>query len=282
MFSLGYRPLAWHGVAKRLPTGALNRVSGAEVHNYNKIAIVTGAARGIGAATAERLARDGNAVAVVDLDEAACQETVARIVGAGGRAVGLGADVGRTEAVAAAIARIADELGPPSILVNNAGITRDNLSFKMTDSDWDDVITVHLRGSFLMSREVQPFLTKARWGRIVNLSSVSALGNRGQANYSTAKAGLQGLTKTLAIELGRFNVTVNAIAPGFIVTDMTAATAERLGLTFEEFKERGAKSIPVGRVGEPNDIANLVSFLCGDESGFVSGQVIYVAGGPKA
>ncbi len=194
----------------------------------------------------------------------------------------MGVDVSDSEAVDAAVATVADELGAPTVLVNNAGITRDNLLFKMTESDWDSVMNVHLRGSFLMSRAAQKYMTQQNWGRIVNLSSTSALGNRGQANYAAAKAGLQGFTKTLAIELGKFGVTVNAIAPGFIETDMTAATAERLGVPFEEFKKAAAAEIPVRRVGKPSDIANVVSFLVSDEASFVSGQVIYVAGGPKA
>ena len=247
-----------------------------------KVAIVTGAARGIGAATAIRLAADGNAVAVVDLDASSCAATAEKIVAEGGRALAVGADVGDGQAVESAVQRIASELGPPVILINNAGVTKDNLLYKMSDADWDAVMNVHLRGSFLMTRAVQAHMTQARWGRIVNMSSVSALGNRGQANYSAAKAGLQGLTKTLAIELGRFGVTVNAIAPGFIATEMTRATAERVGVPWEEFKQRAAASIPVGRVGEPADIAAAVSFLAGEESGFISGQVIYVAGGPRA
>jgi 3-oxoacyl-[acyl-carrier protein] reductase len=247
-----------------------------------RVAIVTGAAQGIGAATAIRLAADGNAVAVLDLDANSCSATVEKIVAGGGQALAVGADVRDAQAVGSAVQRVAAELGPPVILVNNAGVTRDNLLFKMTDSDWDTVMSVHLRGSFLMTRAAQAFMTHAHWGRVVNLSSVSALGNRGQANYSAAKAGMQGLTKTLAIELGRFGVTVNAIAPGFIATEMTKATAGRTRVPWEEFKERAAASIPVRRVGEPEDIAAVASFLAGDESGFVSGQVIYVAGGPRA
>jgi 3-oxoacyl-[acyl-carrier protein] reductase len=168
------------------------------------------------------------------------------------------------------------------VLVNNAGILRDNLIFKMTDEDWDRVVAVHLRGAFLMTRAVQAYQVQAKWGRIVSLSSTSALGNRGQANYSAVKAGLQGFTKTLAIELGRYNVTANAIAPGFIATDMLRQTAERMHITFEQFLEGAAKEIPVGRVGQPDDIANAVSFFCSEAASFVSGQVLYVAGGPKA
>jgi 3-oxoacyl-[acyl-carrier protein] reductase len=248
---------------------------------HSRVAIVTGAARGIGAAVAQRLAQDGLAVGVIDLTEESCAATVEAITNKGGQAIGIGADVTDAEAVTRAVERVAGELGAPTVLVNNAGITRDNLLFKMSEGDWDAVLGVHLRGAFLMSREVQKHQTEQGWGRIVNLSSTSALGNRGQANYSTAKAGMQGFTKTLAIELGKFGVTANAIAPGFIETDMTAATAERLGVDFEDFKKAAAATIPVQRVGQPTDIAALVSFLAGEESGFISGQVIYVAGGPK-
>ena len=246
-----------------------------------RTAIVTGAARGIGAAVARRLARDGMAVAVLDLDESACAAVVGEIEAAGGRALAVGADVSQPASVEAAVARVAAELGAPTVLVNNAGIIRDNLLFKMTVEDWDAVMNVHLRGSFLMTKAVQGFMTEAKWGRVVNLSSTSALGNRGQVNYSAAKAGLQGFTKTLALELGKFGVTANAIAPGFIASDMTAATAERIGVTFDEFKAAVAKEIPVGRVGEPDDIAHTASFLVSEGAGFVSGQVVYVAGGPK-
>ncbi|MWB99371.1 SDR family oxidoreductase [Agromyces seonyuensis] len=247
-----------------------------------RIAIVTGAARGIGAATARRLAADGIAVAALDLEESAAAATAAAIVADGGSAIAVGADVSDADAVAAAVARVADELGAPTILVNNAGILRDNLLFKMTDGDWDAVMNVHLRGAFLMSRAVQAHQVAAKHGRIVNLSSTSALGNRGQANYAAAKAGLQGFTKTLAIELGRYGVTANAVAPGFIETDMTRATAERMGVPFEDFLAAAAAEIPVGRPGRPEDVAEAVAFFCSEGAGFVSGQVLYVAGGPRA
>jgi 3-oxoacyl-[acyl-carrier protein] reductase len=245
-----------------------------------RVAIVTGAARGIGAATARRLAVDGMAVAVLDLDAAACTDTVDAITGTGGRAMAVGADVSNADQVEAAVSKVAAELGPPAVLINNAGIIRDNLLFKMTEDDWDMVLGVHLRGAFLMSRAAQKYMVDQRYGRIVNLSSSSALGNRGQVNYSAAKAGMQGFTKTLAIELGPFGVTANAVAPGFIATDMTAATAARVGMSFEDFQAAAASQIPVRRVGQAEDVAYVISFLCSEGAGFVSGQVIYVAGGP--
>ena len=245
-----------------------------------RIAIVTGAARGIGAGTAKRLAADGFAVAVLDLNEADGAETVAEIEKAGGKAIAVGADVSNAEQVAAAVDKVVAELGEPTVLINNAGVTRDNLIFKMSENDWDTVLNVHLRGAILMTRATQKYMVAAKWGRIVNLRSTSAVGNRGQVNYSAAKAGMQGFTKTLAIELGKYGVTANAIAPGFIVTDMTAATAARLGVSFEDFQAGAAKGIPVQRVGKPEDIAQAVSFFVSDAAGFVSGQVLYVAGGP--
>jgi 3-oxoacyl-[acyl-carrier protein] reductase len=249
--------------------------------NTQRTAIVTGAARGIGAAVAKRLAADGFKVAVIDLDQAACAPVVEEIIEAGGTAIAVGADVADEQGGAAAVAEVAEKLGPPTVLVNNAGVIRDNMLFKMTVEDWDSVMNVHLRGSFLMSRAAQQHMTAEQFGRIVNLSSTSALGNRGQANYSAAKAGLQGFTKTLALELGKFGVTANAIAPGFIETEMTAATAKRMRIPFEEFKAGAASQIAVGRVGQPEDIAHTVSFLVSDGAGFVSGQVIYLAGGPR-
>jgi 3-oxoacyl-[acyl-carrier protein] reductase len=245
-----------------------------------RVAVVTGAARGIGAGTAKRLASDGFAVAVLDLKEGDCAATVDAIKSAGGRALAVGADVSDADQVQAAVDKIAGELGGPSVLINNAGVIRDNMLYKMTVDDWDTVLGIHLRGSFLMSRACQKYMVDGKWGRIVNLSSSSALGNRGQVNYSAAKAGLQGFTKTLAIELGQFGVTANAVAPGFIATDMTAATAARIGIGFEDFQKAAAANIPVRRVGTPDDVAHVISFLVSEGAGFVSGQVIYVAGGP--
>ncbi|MGV9453801.1 3-oxoacyl-ACP reductase FabG [Streptomyces sp. NPDC003635] len=247
-----------------------------------RVAVVTGAARGIGAATAVRLAADGMAVAVLDLDDQACLPVVDAVKAAGGKALPVACDVRDGDRVAAAVARIAEELGPPTVLVNNAGVLRDNLLFKMADEDWDTVMDVHLRGAFLMTRAVQAHMTREDWGRIVNLSSISALGNRGQVNYSAAKAGLQGFTKTLAVELGKFGITANAVGPGFVVTEMTRATAQRMGVPFETLKQRMAEEIPVRRVGVPEDIAHVVSFLASEQAGYVSGQVVYVSGGPQA
>jgi len=245
-----------------------------------RVAVVTGGARGIGAGTARRLSADGLAIAVLDLKEGDCAATVDAITAAGGRALAVGADVSDADQVQAAVDKVAAELGPPAVLINNAGVIRDNMLYKMTVDDWDTVLGIHLRGSFLMSKACQKHMVDQRFGRIVNLSSSSALGNRGQANYSAAKAGLQGFTKTLAIELGPFGITANAVAPGFIATDMTAATAARIGIGFEDFQKAAAAGIPVRRVGTPDDVAHVISFLVSDGAGFVSGQVIYVAGGP--
>ena len=225
---------------------------------------------------------DGNSHAVADIDVDAASATADAIVAGGGNALAVATDVTDPESVQAMVARVAEELGEPTVLVNNAGIVRDNLLFKMSLDDWESVIRVHLQGAFLMSRALQEPMVRARWGRIVNISSVSALGLRGQSNYSTAKAGLQGLTKTLAIELGPLGVTVNCIAPGLIETDMTRATAERLGLGWEEYLEPRVANIPVRRVGIPEDIAHAVSFMTSEDAGFVTGQVLYVAGGPRA
>jgi 3-oxoacyl-[acyl-carrier protein] reductase len=246
-----------------------------------RVALLTGAGRGIGAATAAKLAAEGAAVAVTDMDSAPADETAEHIRNAGGRAIALPVDVTSREQVESATSRAAQELGRLDILVAVAGITRDNLLFKMTDDEWDGVIDTHLKGSFMAARAAQKYMVEQRYGKMVFTSSTSALGNRGQANYSSAKAGLQGLTRTLAIELGQFNINVNAVAPGFIETRMTQQTAERLGMDWEQFKKDAAARTPVRRTGKPEDVANVIAFLVSDESSFVSGQVIYVAGGPR-
>ncbi|WP_125100596.1 3-oxoacyl-ACP reductase FabG [Leucobacter chromiireducens] len=246
-----------------------------------RCAIVTGGGRGIGRATARELAARGWAVALFDLDADALAETTALIRSDGGTAAGFTVDVADEASVAHGVAAAAAELGDPLVLINNAGVLRDDFLFRATLDDWDLIMNVHLRGAFLMSRAVQAYMVAAGWGRIVNLSSISALGNAGQSNYSAAKAGIQGLTKTLALELGKFGITANAIAPGFIATDMTRATAERQGITFEELAERVSAATAVRRMGEPADIANAIAFFVSEESSFVSGQVLYVSGGPN-
>ncbi|HQR26163.1 MAG TPA: 3-oxoacyl-ACP reductase FabG [Nocardioides sp.] len=243
-----------------------------------RVAVVTGAARGIGFGTATRFAEEGAAVAILDLDESSAADAAARL-GEGVRAVGVGVDVADADQVEAAVQRVVDELGGLHILVNNAGVTRDNLLFKMTEQDWDVVMGVHLKGAFLMSRAAQKHFVAQKYGKIVNLSSTSALGNRGQANYSAAKMGVQGFTRTLGIELGPFGINVNAVAPGFIATEMTDATATRLGMGVEEFRELNAQHNPVRRVGYPADIAAAVAFLCSDEGSYITGQTLYVDGG---
>ena len=245
-----------------------------------RVAFVTGAARGIGAATALRLAEDGASVVLADLDLEGCQQGVEAINRLGAHAMAVTCNVADSTAVQDAFAQAADRFQRIDILVNNAGVIRDNLLFKMTEDDWDTVMNVHLKGAFLCSRAAQAYMVKQQYGRIVSLSSTSALGNRGQANYSSAKAGLQGFTRTLAVELGKFGITANAIAPGFIDTEMTRATARRQGLDPDTVIAEASKRIPVGRVGQPRDIANVVCFLASEEAGYVNGQIIYVAGGP--
>jgi 3-oxoacyl-[acyl-carrier protein] reductase len=241
-----------------------------------KTALVTGGANGIGAATARRLAAEGATVVVADFDEGAAKETAAAI---GGHAVRC--DVTKREDVDAAVDAAVGHGGSLDVLVTCAGIIRDNLLFKMSDDDWDDVIDTHLKGTFFAVRAAQKQMVEQRSGKMVLISSTSALGNRGQTNYATAKAGLQGMTKTLAIELGQFNVNVNCVAPGFIATAMTQQTADRIGVPFEQFMEAVAKEVPLKRVGVPEDVASTIAFLCSEDASYVSGQVIYVAGGPR-
>lgn len=246
-----------------------------------RVAFVTGAGRGIGAATALRLAEDGAQVILADVDPEGCKQVAAEIEQAGSHALAVSCDVADHDAVENAIAQGVDRFGRLDILVNNAGVLRDNLLFKMSDDEWDTVMNVHLKGAFLCSRSAQKHMVEHKYGRIISLSSTAALGNRGQANYSTAKAGLQGFTRTLATELGPFGITANAVAPGFIDTEMTRSTARRQGLDPDQVIEAASKRIPVRRVGQPRDVANVICFLASEEAGYVNGQIIYVAGGPR-
>jgi 3-oxoacyl-[acyl-carrier protein] reductase len=246
-----------------------------------RVAFVTGGSRGIGKGIVELFAQEGAKVAIIDVNEEAISQTTAELKEKGYDIFSKVASVVEADQVEVAVKEVVEKYGSVDILVNNAGVIRDNLLFKMTDSDWQTVMDVHLKGSFNAARAVQKYMVEKKYGRIINISSTSALGNRGQANYATAKAGLQGFTKTLAIELGRYGITANSVAPGFIETEMTRETASRIGITFEQLIEASVSNIPVGRSGKPEDIANAVAFFADEKSSFVSGQVIYVAGGPK-
>lgn len=246
-----------------------------------RVAFITGGSRGIGKSIVELFAEEGAKVAFIDLNEEALKATANELKEKGFEVFAKAADVTDREQVEGSMEEVVNTFGSIDILVNNAGVIRDNLLFKMTDSDWDTVMNVHLKGSFYCARAAQKYMVEKKYGRIVNISSTSALGNRGQANYATAKAGIQGFTKTLAIELGKFGITVNAVAPGFIETDMTKETARRIGVPFEQFVSARAANIPVGRSGKPFDIANAVAFFADERSSFVNGQVLYVTGGPK-
>lgn len=246
-----------------------------------RVAFVTGASRGIGKGVAIQFAEEGAKVCLADINEEALSATVSELKESGFDVLQQVVDVANSEQVNAAVEATVEAFGKVDILVNNAGVLRDNMLFKMSEGDWDMVMNVHLKGSFNCARAVQKHMVDNKYGRIINTSSTSALGNRGQANYATAKAGLQGFTKTLAIELGKFGITTNAVAPGFIETDMTKATAERIGISFEDLVAHSVSTIPVGRSGKPKDIANTVLFFAMEESSFVNGQIVYVAGGPK-
>lgn len=246
-----------------------------------RVAFVTGGSRGIGRAIVDRFAEEGAKVAFIDINEENLVKSTQELREKDVQVFSKVANVTDAEEVETAINEAVEAFGSIDILVNNAGVIRDNMLFKMTDEDWDTVMSVHLKGSFNATRAAQKHMVKQKYGRIINISSTSALGNRGQVNYATAKAGLQGFTKTLAIELGKFGITANAVAPGFIETEMTRNTAARIGITFEQLIEASVSQIPVGRSGKPSDIANAVAFFADERSSFVNGQVIYVAGGPK-
>ncbi|CAA9438871.1 MAG: 3-oxoacyl-[acyl-carrier protein] reductase [uncultured Rubrobacteraceae bacterium] len=247
-----------------------------------RIAVVTGAGRGIGAAEAIKMAQEGAKIAVLDLSAEAGQDTVHAVKDVGSEAIAVACDVSSSKQVGAAFEEVFNHFGRIDILVNNAGLLRDNLLFKMSEDDWDKVLDVHLKGSFLCTQAAQKYMIEQEYGRILMTSSIVALGNKGQVNYSAAKAGLQAMARTLSLELGRFNITVNAIAPGWIETEMTKEAAERVGMTMEDMKERFAKNIPLKRFGRPEDIANVVAFLVSDEASYISGETIYVSGGPAS
>lgn len=246
-----------------------------------RVAFVTGGSRGIGKGIVQLFAEEGAKVAFIDLNEEALAETTNELREKGYDVYSKVANVTDSEQVDQAMKEVHDTFGSVDILVNNAGVIRDNLLFKMSDSDWQTVMDVHLKGSFNAAKAAQKYMVEQKYGRIINISSTSALGNRGQANYAAAKAGLQGFTKTLAIELGRYGITANSVAPGFIETEMTKETAARIGISFEDLIKHSVAGIPVGRSGKPEDIANAVAFFADEKSSFVNGQVIYVAGGPK-
>jgi 3-oxoacyl-[acyl-carrier protein] reductase len=244
-----------------------------------RVALITGGARGIGAGIARRFAEAGARIALFDLDAAACADTVAAVEAAGTQAIALSVDVADTVRVDEATDDVAERFGRLDVVVNNAGVLRDNLLQDMTEDDWDTVVRVHLRGAFAVTRAAQRHMVPAAYGRVITLSSASALGKDQQANYAAAKAGLQGFTRTVAIELGPFGITANAIAPGYIHTPMTRSIAERLGVPIEQREKSIAASLPVRRVGRPADIAHAALFFASEEASYVTGQVLYVDGG---
>jgi 3-oxoacyl-[acyl-carrier protein] reductase len=235
-----------------------------------RTALVTGSTRGIGRAIAESLAEAGARVAVVGRDQARAAEAAAAL---GGGAQGFAADVGDPASIAALIEGVEKAFGQIDILVNNAGLTRDNILFRVKDDDWDTVLDANLRGAFLAIRATARGMIKRRWGRIINIASIVGItGNKGQANYAASKAGLIGLTKSVAKELGSRNVLVNAVAPGFIETDMTAAMTP-------EARAALSGQIPLERLGTPRDVAGVVTFLASDYASYITGQTLVVDGG---
>ncbi|GAK07971.1 SDR family NAD(P)-dependent oxidoreductase [Geomicrobium sp. JCM 19038] len=243
-----------------------------------RVAVVTGASQGIGAKTAEMYALEGASVALFDVNVEKAEEVVKQIEEQGGTAIAVRCDVSNKDEVEGAMKQVAERYGRIDILVNNAGVTRDSLLFKLEEEDFDLVMDTHLKGAYLCSKAAQAYMVKQKYGKIVMLSSRSALGNRGQTNYSAAKAGLQGMARTLGIELGPFGINVNAVAPGFIETDMTKAISEKTGIPYEDVKQGAIDQNNIKRVGTPEDVANTILFLSSDQAGYVTGQVIYVAG----
>ncbi|MBI2876280.1 MAG: 3-oxoacyl-ACP reductase FabG [Candidatus Tectomicrobia bacterium] len=240
----------------------------------DKVAVVTGAGRGLGEATALRLAEEGARLVVSDVDEAGAQQTAARVRELGREAIVVLADVSvRQEAVALMEAAV-KQFGRIDILVNNAGITRDVSLRKMTEEDWDRVLDINLKGSFNCAQSAARYMIEQKSGKIINISSRAYLGNPGQANYSASKAGILGLTRALALELGRYNINVNAIAPGMIRTPGVTSLGH-----FEKIVEKAIQNTPLGRIGEPIDVANVVLFLASEESSYMTGDVLHVTGG---
>lgn len=242
-----------------------------------KVAIVTGSARGLGAAAARRLAEEGAKVVVTDINGKGAAATTDALKADGLIAHCIAGDITKTADVQRLVNQTVGTFGTVHILVNNAGFPRDGFLTKMTEEDWDLVVGVVLKGSFLACKAVMPHMIAQRWGRIINISSRAHLGNPGQANYSAAKAGVLGLTRALALEEGRYDITVNAIAPGFMDTEMVQALP-----AYQQIKERTIKGTPIQRVGRPADIADAVAFLASERAGFITGETLHVTGGRYA
>lgn len=240
----------------------------------DKVAIVTGSARGLGAATARKLAEEGAKVIVTDILREQAEATTAALQADGLQAHCVIADITKADQVQALVDAAAAHFGGVHILVNNAGFPRDKYLVKMSEQDWDLVMEVMLKGAFLASRAVMPRLIEQGWGRVINISSRAHFGNPMQANYAAAKAGLIGMAKALSMEQGRYGITVNCVAPGFMETEMVQALA-----TYETIKERAVQAQPIKRVGQPRDIANAVAFLASEAASFISGEVLHVTGG---
>lgn len=237
-----------------------------------RVALVTGAGSGIGEATARRLAAEGAVVVVNDVDVERARAVAGAIQKAGGQVQAVGANVTRRDEVERMVAGAVSEFGHVDVLINNAGINRDAMSHKMTEEQWDQVLAVNLKGTFLCAQAVLPRMRERGWGRVVNTSSVGALGNIGQANYSASKAGVIGLTRTLALEYAKYGVTVNCLAPGAVMTPMLAGVPDAI-------KEKITAQIPMGRIAGPAEIAGVHAFLASDDAGYITGQVIFVDGG---
>ncbi len=247
-----------------------------------KVAVVTGAGRGIGKAIATRLAEEGARVAINDTDLAFAENVAEKLKKMRQEALAIKADVSQWQEVESMFEQVEQRFGGVDILVNNAGIRRDVPFHKMSEKEWDSVIAVQLKGSFNCTRAAQKYMVKQNYGKIVNLSSPvpASLGNRGQTSYASASAAVEGFTKALALELGRYNININCVAPDFIDTEMTRNAARREGMYLDDFRRFATAQIPLRRLGTPEDVANAVLFLVSDESSFISGQVICIRGGP--